>query len=168
MLKGVFEMDWWFLLIKGCVLKMHVEGYKAFLWSSLDLLLSASTSASLAIVRPFLPPLPSAHLQPKQLLVTMMSFSLPFVVDCIIEVGKVRRAVLISCFLPRSRIRISFSQSLTLSVHSCIWLRVAKVWPCSAAPLKVCYDAVPTALSKTRSGNQGVGFPCAVQSKRSI
>lgn len=57
---------------------------------------------------------------------------------------------------------LDFQRSLLYMV------RVAKVWPCSGALLKVCYDAVPTALSKTSSGDQGVGLPCAVQNKRSI
>lgn len=170
MLKGVLEMDWWFLLMKDCVLKMHMEGYKALLWSSLVLLLSSSTSVSPAIGGPFLhlTPLPSAHLQPKQLLVTVMVFSLSFVVDCIIEVGKVRRAVLISCFLPRSRIRISFSQSLTFDVGSCIRGGWPGCGPAVPPPLKICHDSVPPTLSKTRSGDQGVGLPCAMQSQRSI
>lgn len=163
MLKGVFEMDWWFLLIKGFVLNVHVEGYKALLWSSLVLLLSSSTSVSLAIGGPFLPPLPAK---------TTSGYSDGFrfaICGWLYFRGWESKVSSTHFLLPASLENkdqlfsvLDFQRSLLYMV------RVAKVWPCSGALLKVCYDAVPTALSKTSSGDQGVGLPCAVQNKRSI
>lgn len=113
---------------------MHVEDYKALLWPSFVLLFS-SKNVSLAISGHCHPL--SLHLQPKQLLVTVTVLSLPFVVDYIIEVGKVRRAVLISCFLPCSRVRISFSKSLTFKVRCSIWYGWPRCGPYMPPPLKV-------------------------------
>lgn len=58
----------------------------------------SSKNVPVAIGGPLLPC--SVHLQPKQLLVTVTVLSLPFVADYIIEAGKGRQTVLISCFLP--------------------------------------------------------------------
>lgn len=69
MLKGVFGDGLMVPLIKGFfILNVHVEGYKALLWSSLVFYKCLSHIGGLS----------SPHFQPKQLLVTVMVFGLPF------------------------------------------------------------------------------------------
>ena len=167
MLKGMLEMDWWFLLIKDCVLKMRMEGYKALLWSSLVLLLSSSTSVSPAIGGPFLHP-PSIC-PPSAKTTSGYSDGFQFIIcGWLYYRGWESKASSTHFLLPAS---LENKDQLFSVPDFRRWLlytvRVARVWPCSAATSEdLSWLGAPHPVQNQVWG-PGCGLPlCRAESKK--